>query len=256
MIHHIHTRWRSYNRRRRALVIVGLFLGVLLTPALVIGLLTKLDPAWWPRPPADSTFVATQAESLENAALAQASLVRSLDPLAPSGVWFSEPWSVAISESDANAWLATRLPRWLENRYPGAAWATPLSEVRVRFRDSCVDVGARFKASSASRIAGATLHPRMNQDGSLWAPASTVFAGRAGFPASAVLKGLRGRVNSVLPKGVQELPELDALLLTLLGEHAAAEKPMLRVDHGRRVRLLDIRVCEDRIELTCRTEAW
>lgn len=249
-------RWRSYNRRRRVLVIVGLFLAVLLTPALVIGLLTKLDPAWWPTPPVDSTIVATQAESLENAALAQASLVRSLDPLAPQGVWFSEPWAVAISEGDANAWLASRLPQWLENRYPDAAWATPLSEVRVRFRDSCIDVGARFNAGSASRIAGATLHPRMSEDGSLWAPASTVFAGRAGFPASAVLTGLRGRVDSVLPQGVQKLPELDALLQTLLGEQAAAKEPLLRVDQGRRVRLLDIRVCEDRIELTCRTEAW
>ncbi|MDI1288345.1 MAG: hypothetical protein PSX37_00135, partial [bacterium] len=218
MIRRLHQRWRSYNRRRRVVVVIGLLLAALLTPALVIAALAKLDPSWWPSPSADAQATANQAEALENAALAQASLVRNADPDATNGAWFSEPWSVAISESDANAWLESRLPRWLENRYAGAEWAKPLSEVRVRFREGAVDVGARLGTAASSRIAGATLHPRMDADSTLWAPASSVFAGRAGLPAPIVMRGLRGRVEAVLPQSVKNLPELENLFQTMLGE--------------------------------------
>jgi len=250
----LHQRWRSYNRRRRVVVVSGVLLAAVLTPAIVVVALSKLEPSWWPGPSADSAVTAAQAESLENAALAQASLVRPGGATATVETWFSEPWSVAISEADANAWLESRLPQWIANRHHDAAWSKQFADVRLRFDDGRIDVAARVTTDSGSRIVGVTLRPRIEDDGSLWTPASTLFAGRAALPTGPVMRGLRGRVESALPASVKGMPELDGAFRTLLDEQAAAKAPILRIDGGRRVRLLGIRVREGRVELTCRTE--
>jgi len=262
VIRRIHQRWRSYNRRRRVLMVGGLLLAAVVTPVLIVLSLSKFAPSWWPGRSEDQGAVRVRAEAIENAAVAQASLVRAADPVATPEKWFSEEWSVSISEGDANAWLESRLPQWLANRYPGATWAVHLKEVRVRFLEGRVDVAANLsadiegmdRAGGGAGILGATLRPRVGADGSLWAPASSIFAGRAVFPTGVVVRGLRGRVESALPKAVRTLPEMEGVFRTLLNEQAAAASPMLRIDGGRRVRLLGLRVRDGRAELTCRTE--
>jgi len=79
---------------------------VLLPIVAVCAVLAMRSPAWWkPLARADSA-AADRAAMVEQAIVAEFSRVRSDTP----------EWSLRLLEADANAWLATRLPAWLESR--------------------------------------------------------------------------------------------------------------------------------------------
>ncbi|NJM92443.1 MAG: hypothetical protein HC861_07295 [Rhodospirillaceae bacterium] len=55
----------------------------------------------------------------------------------------NEPWTVAISAAQANAWINVKLPRWLINRRLG--WPERLAEAQVEFSGGQVSLGARSR---------------------------------------------------------------------------------------------------------------
>ncbi|HLP83860.1 MAG TPA: hypothetical protein VK157_05880, partial [Phycisphaerales bacterium] len=122
--------WRpSLRRSGRTLVLLALVVVAALTMVLAGVAHARRAPAWW-RVDAPTAAMAEQAESFEHAVLAQMTLVRATE----------ESWSVALSEEDINAWLATRLKPWMENR--GLADELPAgSVVRVRVEEGAVLVG-------------------------------------------------------------------------------------------------------------------
>jgi hypothetical protein len=229
------------------------------TALLVMLAMSRSTPAWWSAayelgPEADA-----QAESLEAAAMAQASLVRRGE--VDGTLWKSEVWSVSLSESDANAWLGARLPRWVESRGSQIRWPAVVRGVRVVFRDGAIWVGAQVRESegegrSAESIVSVGLVPRVDEAGRLWFGASSVGVGRLTMPPWVLGGARRNPDGSVLvPDSLSQRRDIGPLLDVLAGAAPAANEPVMSVGDGRRVRLLSMRVREGRLELTCRTEA-
>ncbi len=266
-------RWlRRRGRRRRLAILLGLLACFIATPLLVALGLSRATPAWWTRVQTLAPDAASQAESLEAAAMAQASLVRP--GATTDGRWRSEPWSVSLSEADANAWLGERLPRWVESRGDEVRWPRPVRAVRVAFHEDSIWLGALVLDAAADGNAAASigpardpqdqpasvlsvaLTPRMDDAGQLWLAAGSVGVGRLTLPPGTLRWAQHHpRASPLLPTTLADQPELAALLDVLRGATPASIEPSLGLGDGRRVRLLNIKAREGRLELTCQTEA-
>lgn len=256
MIRQLHERWRAYTRRRRALLVGGLSLAALVTVALVALALTRLTPSWWAPVDGEDPRAAARAEKLENALMSHVSLVRpGAEGPPPAGLSFrSEPWAISLREEDANAWLAARLPKWLANQRLDPAIAANLGRVQVSFAGGLVRVGMLLSKDGRDQIIGASARPVLRADGSLWFEGSTLCAGRLDLPASWAAGALRSRAERYFPPGVRGDPEADEALAVIAGSRPLLREAVLRLEDGRRVRLLAITPRDGRVEFTCRTE--
>jgi len=269
------TRFLAAHRRLRLLLGVSAVATWLLAiGALAVIGLSRTAPAWWPAvKPADPATLAA-AEAVENAVISQLSLARQTEPgFNPTGPgeWRSQTWSVSLSEADANAWLACRLPQWLQNREE-VAWPSEVGVVQVSFEEGLVRIGALVGPNPAGppggggvagrrggggadrQVLGASLVPVLRGDGSLWVSARAFQAGRITIPAAWALRRVSDPSAPLIPAGTRELPQAHAVLAALAGSVPAAAKATVRLDGGRRVRLLKIVPRDGRIELTFRTE--
>ncbi len=228
--------------------------------AVAVGMyLARGTPAWWPKASVGSD---DDAQSLENAVVAQLSAIRPTDPAAtasegdgPAVPWRSESWTVALSEADANAWLRARLKVWLANRNPPVRWPREIEDVRVRFFDGGVHVGASLIDDGTRRVVSATIAPDLRVDGTIWAPARGVDVGALPMPPGIVLGWVRDTTDHLIPGGVRQIPELPVMLDAFAGSRPMFRDAAIRVDSGRRVRLLSLRARSGWVEITCRTEA-
>lgn len=229
----------------------GLLCCALLTLVLLAELLTRVTPAWWEgAEPGAGTKL--RAETLENAVVTQLTLARELDPgFVPTrpGAWRSRPWSVGISQRDLSAWLEDRLPQWLANREPGFAWPRELSRPRLACVDGAIRVGV-LAGEGSPRLVWAELKPEVRADGALWLVAQRAWVGRLPIPASWVLAGGGG----YLPKSASGEAPMLGWLGALRGMGPLGSPGVIRLDSGRRVRLMSIRSREGKIEITAISE--
>lgn len=243
-----------------SLLVVALFALVLLVTTL-----TRARPSWWASP----SFEPGVGERVEHAALRHLTSLRAMHRTTPppargtarGPAWASEPWSVSISEEDAGAWLAQRFPEWSHSR----AWAWPreLGATRVRFLEGRVLAAIELRDRADTRVLWAEVEPVIDDSGELWLRARRVGVGRVPLPRGLVLDGL-GRAlgregagpstGALLPEGVRIAAAMRDVGAILQGERAALHDPVLRLDAGRRVRILGLRVHEGRLEMTARTE--
>jgi hypothetical protein len=257
--------WRGKRPRHRVLRRVGvgvaLVLCALTTGGLVALGLSRSTPRWWTRVEVMDAASVAQAEALEAAALAQASLVR---PGARTGArWQSEPWSISLSEADANAWLGERLPRWVQSRADEdgrRGWPEGVRHVRVVFREGAVWLAALVREQEGNEPADTVLSvavgPTVDASGKLWVEARSVGVGRLTLPPMVLSPARDDPARApMLPSAIASRPEIAALLDILAGDAPASVEPRLALGDGRRVRLLSIHAREGRLELTCRTEA-
>jgi len=245
---------RRRRRFRRPWVAAGLALCAAGTAALAALALTRATPAWWrPIDPADPATI-DAAQAVEHAVVRQLSALRpaASPPATPDASWRSETWSVSLSQADANAWLAARLPRWLESREKRVLWPAGVREVRVGFGDGVVRLGVRLAADGREQIAVAHVAPDLRADGSLWLPASWFSIGRLPVPGAWALGG--ADPGDYLPADLARLPQVRRLADVLGGAAPLVNAAVIRLEDGRRVRLLRIAAREGRLELTCRTE--
>lgn len=253
---------RSRTRRRRALVWLGVILAALATPIFGAYLLSRATPAWWTRAEQASSIEVggvpadwpARAAEVENAVVAQLSLVRP-GRWHADGVWRSEPWSVSISEADASAWLATRLPRWVKNREGDSAWPPQVAQVRVAFTSDRIIAGAMLRnGGNASQIMGVEVHPYVDSVGALRVPATKVRIGRVALPAAWLFGAITSRADDFIPKEVLETPTARAVSDALRGEAVLTRNAVIRLDDGRRVRVLNMSPQDGRMDLTFQTE--
>ncbi|MBK9188557.1 MAG: hypothetical protein IPM33_06320 [Phycisphaerales bacterium] len=244
---------RSRRVRRRWFVVAGLVLSVTITLVLMGLMLTRGVPIWWRSVSSDDPRTRELGESLENGVVRQFSAVREPDPDSPHA-WRSKPWAVSLHASDANAWVATRLPKWLANQERGVAWPGEISEVQIEFADEAVKVGMRVRVRGRDQVLSAEVVPEIRADGSLWMPATWVRVGRLPVPASWVLERAQ-EGGGLLPRAVLELPETREMFDIFLGRRPVVHEAIIGVDDARRVRLLKIVPRDGRLELTARTEA-
>ena len=272
-------------------VVLVLLLAVL-AGGLMIRDMARGQPVWW-HPVANNDETRAEALVVENAWLSQLSLRRSADqtndtahtdavvretghsstsatsptPSPPADAdtlttdhsrplaYRSDPWSVAMSEQQANAWLASRLPEWVENSGELTGWPDEVTDLQVDFDAPYLRIGVRvIDKDGRARVLSATLRPELRGDGSLWLEADWVHVGRLSIPADWVLGEAEARADELLPAGLRDLPESRAFFRRLAGEAPVVERPLWRLPDGRQVRLIALQAGHDKLIVTCRTE--
>ncbi len=242
--------WLRHRRRRIAAVGVASVAG--LTGLLAMGVvLAHATPGWWAPAPADDPATRQTAEALENGVVNQLHAWRAKDASAKPESWRSEPWTVSLSASDANAWIAASLPKWLANHQKPIKLPPEVSELQVGFASGVVRIGARVRHEGASHVLSASVRPEIREDGSLWLAATWVRLGRMPMPASWLLDRALGASGDA--SGLDS-PQTVAVARVLSGLEPAAAAPELKLADGRRVRLLKIEPRDGQLWLTCRTE--
>ncbi|MFN0011992.1 MAG: hypothetical protein ACKVS8_10150 [Phycisphaerales bacterium] len=239
-------------RWRRRFVAAVLVIAAL--TALAVGAsfaLAASPPPWWrPINPADPAILA-RARAVENGLVTVITEQRGPDP-----------WVARIAEADASAWLASRLSEWTVTRGSLSRWPAEVRQVQAHFESGALVLGAHLRTGADDgRVVSVRLVPRMETDGSLFAPATSVRFGRLRVPAGLmVAEGATGaparwlHARRYLPTDFHGRPEMDSLGRVLMGEVALARTPALRLSDGRVVRVLAVRAAEGFLEITCRTE--
>lgn len=243
---------------------LGVILAAMATPLFGAYLLSRSTPTWWTRvehaPGAPVEVGAVPADwpargaEVENAVVAQLSLVRQ-GQWDADGVWRSEPWSVSISEQDASAWLATRLPRWVKNREGDDAWPPQVAQSRVSFTDGRIIAGAMLRnGGDAVQIMGVEIRPYVDEHGALRVPAMKVRIGRVSLPAGWLFGAITSRAGDFIPRETLESPTAKTVSDALRGESVLTRNAVIRLEDGRRVRVLNMSPQNGRLDLTFQTE--
>lgn len=213
----------------RGRVIVALML-LSLAALGVVYFLSRRPPSWWNPPIADEPSALALAESFEQRFAGEVSRVRPDEA----------PWAVRIGEDQLNAWLALRLPRWLEH-----AGAPAEAMVQAHVRDGAIELAVRPSPTSAVGVVEAT--PTL-RDGALSLTISRVGLGAIGLP------GASADLIVATLESLADVPDQDdtthAALALLRGRNVPAQ---VDLGDGRRVELLDIELRRGEIIAQLRT---
>lgn len=231
---------------RRWLVGVGVAL-VLIASLLWLWAtsLTRMAPGWWRSVHADDPEIRRLGEAVENDLVNRAYEVRPGE---------AEPWTVGLRASDANAWLNTRLGRWLSNQDDGFRWPDEVRNVQVEFADGRVHLGVEVDSRERTHVLTATFRPEVGADGALWMRAEGVSVGRLPLPADWVLRQADPELSDSIPPGLLQHPDARRLLTALRGDGPLEPNPTIDLGDGRRVRLVAIETDASTLRLTCLTE--
>lgn len=217
---------------------------------LIAFALAQEAPSWWNRVDRENPDTRRCANDLENGLLTTASQVR---PTAP-GTTTSAPWEFTVSAEDANAWLNTRLPRWLQNQSAKFDWPCEIAQIQVDFNDDRVYLGVQLISGASSQILTATVSPTLI-DGALYAPAQSVALGRLPVPKNWFLSTEpSSMVEDRIPKPLRDLPETRGIAAAFAGRSPVAQTPVIKLGDGRRVRLLALTPKDGTLHITCCTE--
>lgn len=239
---------------KRLAMLVGIFAIACLVVMLVLVYLhglTRRAPSWWN---SHIKVDAAAGEAIEMGLMGHLSAVRQPDPTLKTGeMWRSTPWSVSLTEDDANAWLITQLPKWMLNRPKPLPWPHELQSLQVKFEEGTIRLGVQILDGNDSIIAGVALKPEVHEDGSLWLESSGLDIGSLPAPAWAI-GAARSAYGQAIPVSIRELPETKAFFGALKGENAIFPNAMIRLEGGRRVRVLSVKPRNGRVDFTFRTE--
>ncbi|MGD9688473.1 MAG: hypothetical protein AB7K52_04095 [Phycisphaerales bacterium] len=265
-----HEQFKSLRRvlefRRREARIVRVV--ALLVLALVIAgtgayVISAADPPWWSRVAGaqddpDSRRLATM---LENMVVTELSRIR---PPSPSSPALSEPWAMRIRSRELNAWLAAKLPAWIDGRGPAAASRhAPAERVRdfhLVIREDSITFGARV-GNGSGRVAWITCSPVL-RDHALWLDAPRAGLGRLPVPLRLLLPTESGGALVSLaedaragaePADASPTSPPSGLRLALLDAAPALRDPSIRLADGRRVHLIGLQLEPDALVVTCVT---
>lgn len=124
-----HTVSQHSGAKRLLRVVVLLFMPLCIGAVLSCVVLARIPPSGRPTVPVNAV---ARGEAFENALIAAVTKVRD-----PAG----ETWAIAIDPADINAWLATRLPKWIEHD-PSLAPFARATTVRIGADDGALVVEA------------------------------------------------------------------------------------------------------------------
>lgn len=249
-----------FRRRLKArLIAAGLTLAVVVTVVGLLGAtLARAAPAWW-RQYRPTPELREHATKVENAAVSNLYRQRppdpDWDPAEQRGQWRSEVWSISLKDDDASAWLTSRLPEWIDGQADLSGWPDTLGQPQVHFAAGVVRIGVLLRREGGDRILTASARPEIRADGSLWFRTDWIHVGRLPVPARLLLTRAQRRLDTYLPENIADDPYSAGFLDVLRGAAPLAARPQLKLEDGRVVRLLGVRVLAGRIEFDCRTES-
>ena len=248
---------KRWVNARRASIAAGVVLAVFLSVVLLFAWsLSRAAPSWWLQIRSTSPMVVERAERMEHTTASVISRVRpSASDRGPAEPYRSDPWIVEFDDHEVSAWLAARLPRWIEEQGDLPEWPSEFSEVQVRFEPRMVRLGVRYSEGEGGAVVSADLKPEVRDDGSVWVRTTGVRVGRLPLPPQIVINHARDRAERLVPEEFVEGGPAAAFFERLLGRDAVAAEPVLRLPDRRRVRLLGIRLSHGKAELLLRTES-
>jgi len=215
-------------------------LAAALTIALLAAVsLARLSPAWW------RTVEAANPDTVALAQRIERGVVSHVHSLRPEG----EPWTVSISAAQANAWLNTKLRDWMASR--DVAWPERVAELQADFNEGEFRIGARISGDSdADRIVAATAVPTVDERGALWLPLDAARAGRLDLPRGWTV----ARLREWLPEETLGAEAVARVLDALSGDAPLFQSASIKLEDGRRVRLVRITATGGKLLLTCETD--
>ncbi len=126
-------------------IAIALIIGVTATTGgLIVRHRMQQLPDWWAPADADSADTVAVGESTENRILTEIGKV--------SGRESGRPWTLELSESQANAWLGTRLPKWAASQLPNSFLQDRVSETHVRLEPGRIRIGLRIHRKSSQQM--------------------------------------------------------------------------------------------------------
>jgi len=229
------------NHGSRAMLVVWLIAAMFGCVVLVYAL-TLRTPSWFTIGTRDPAEARRLAQRLENRIITEAYRFRGEPSVGPDGVRRTgEDWRLRVTEEEATAWLAVKLSEWLVNRDPPSRVPAGVSELQAHFGNGRA-WGAGRMEESVYAISGLVrvdkegvwlTSPRAGV-GSFWLPISW---GGLGLLGSG---GLEGR-NDVAWKMVS-------------GKVPLVSGGTVRLEDGRRVRVLGVKIEPGVVVVECRTE--
>jgi hypothetical protein len=233
------TKQRTRSRVWRR-VAGGLFFLVLLIVAGGVWAWTSLSqpPEWYAPPAKDDAETAALAEHVEYAIVDEVHRVREQP----------EPWTLRVREHQVNAWLASRLPKWIEHERE-FGWPEELSAPQVHVEDGRLSLAMELRMGEQSRVITARVQPTI-EGGKLRLNLDRVGMGRLAMPGEpmerlAELLGDAGSGSALDEPAVREV-------LDLLSGQRPIDSTM-ELSDGRRVEMLGIELAGDAMDLRLRT---
>ena len=212
--------------RRRVLSLVLLAIALLVLGCLIF----MRPPSWWQPISSNDPVALSMGENFENACITAVHRVRE-DRM---------PWAVRVRDADVNAWLATRLPKWLAH-----AGMSKLGDVVVNFDEGSIEIGTEI--ADVPGIAVVEFAPRIEKQ-QLGIDRSGVSIGRLPLPFGEhfVMAALIGAI-----RGDDAPAELKIASELLQGRAVGAQ---FKLADGRVVRLRDVEVHEGELVLEFETD--
>ena len=213
----------------------------MLTVAVAAGVAWKLSwsmPVWW-SPPQNDGDVEAYADRVEYRMMEEAQRIRDQ----------REVWQLRIREEQINAWLATRLPKWVAHHHD-LDWPEEIGRLQLHIGEERSSLAIEYFERDKPRVLVA--HGRMYlDDGALCVVIEQVDLGRMPLPGRTIARVLE-RLESVAPDFLNSNQVRDVIDLVQDGSCA---DPGLSLADGRRVKLLELKPEDGSVVLTCRTAA-
>jgi len=209
--------------------------------ALVVYMLwqrTLARPVWWNPPDPSDPLVQEVAERVEYQLVEQAQLVRPAD----------ESWGVRVQESQVNAWLAGRLPKWLAH-HDRREWSETVRLVQVRFEDGAAIIGAEVDHGLQKRVLSIRIVPAL-EDGRLTFVADAVSVGALSIGTAPIDRAME-ELEHVMDRAVLDDPGVQQVVETLRGERSWPAT--FELADGRWVEVLEFTIERGAVRASCKT---
>ena len=242
---------RRPRGRLRRLVLRVFLLTILLAGAGFIALLwfSQQPPEWYDPSAAHAPEMAQRADDVEFGMAEAFHRIRMND----------EPWMLALDEGDANAWLAHRLPEWIE--HGDLDWPKDLGTPQLHFAEDGMHVAIPAVIDGRQQLAIARLQPRI-VNGELQLDPQSLGLGRVGVPVGSMEQlldaakslgiGQAGQMSALLGRE-QEL--VARIIQELSGGGPGGNGASVELSDGRLIELLDLSFQNGRSVMTNRTLA-
>lgn len=228
------------NHGSRAMVVVWL-IGAVFVFALAGYGLTMRTPSWFHSGEMDGAESRRIAQRLENRIITEAYRFRGEPTAGPDGVRRTgEDWRLRVTEAEATAWLTARFPEWLANRDPPARVPPGVRDLQAHFGSGRAWIAGRvdesvYSFSTAVRSNG----------GGIWLSGVRAGVGSFWLPASWGGLGMLGMIGREESSGAWRI---------VSGDEPLVAGGLVRLEDGRRVRVLRAAIVSGAIEVDCRTE--
>ena len=121
----------DFSRSRLQTGVKIVFVVVVALIAFAVGAVL-LPPWWWSPAHPDDVTASTRASRFEQEVTSRVHTIRK----------GGEPWGFRVTQDQVNAWLATRLPKWIEHD-ASLRWPEGITAVQVRFGEGEIELGGR-----------------------------------------------------------------------------------------------------------------